>query len=187
MSLPDSSFSLTLCISILHQTKLKLLPVFVDQPCPGGLHQSPQRIWRPLPTLSLPKEKQAARVFVHSVLSRRGSYGLLVQITVSIPHQRARLCRTCWRSKTGQTDDSSLGSLGGGGALDAWINSLPGDKLRAGIFHLLDSAEQQGRLYGVYQPCQCLQLALPAKLCQNYQCSIEKVGVLDTRTNSSLP
>lgn len=37
-------------------------------------------------------------------------------------------------------------------------------------------------------PCRCfLHLAPPAKLCQNYQCFVGKVGVLDTRTNSSLP
>lgn len=64
----------------------------------------------------------------------------------------------------------------------------PGINWELGFFNYLLLLSSKGGSMVSTSPCRCfLHLAPPAKLCQNYQCSVGKVGVLDTRTNSSLP
>lgn len=61
----------------------------------------------------------------------------------------------------------------------------PGINRELGFFIYLLVLSSKGGSMVSTSPCHCLRLAPPDKLCQNYQCSVGKVGVLDTRTNSS--
>lgn len=136
----DFSFSLTLCVGPykLHKEstspKLYGLALYIrPSPISPIRDSGAPRI----SILSLPKEKQAAVAFFYFLCAEWVAMHLPVETAISILPQIARLCQTHQRSKTGNTDASSLGSPGEVVALNPQIiSSISRSKLKVEMFHL---------------------------------------------------